>query len=397
MTIKPMSRISGDSMTIEQREDRLLRPCAVRHGENAGRLHPEPEHPHRTALQRDRDRVLHCKGFRRLGYKTQVFVNSEGDNYRTRLTHSLEVGQISRSVARSLALNADYAETLSLAHDLGHTPFGHAGQDALHRLMKNHGGFEHNCQSLRIVSVLEARYPSWEGLNLTRITLAGMMKHGRIYSCDRHLEPVSKMRTGMSLEARLVDLCDRIAYLHHDLEDGLDSGYLEKEDLEKMDFWQQAHERCLQSSGSDYRQARLPLRIRTVIRELLNQCLNDLIESSRGALDAASFNTLDEVFACQPAELPVQNSPEIRNRLQTMHAFLKEKLYMNPSVKRMSFRGEQMIEHLFSTYLERPDLMPGHFQARIQTDGLERTISDYISGMTDRFAEKEYRYLRAVD
>lgn len=381
----------------EQWEDQHLRNCAVRHGENAGRLHPEPEHPYRTAIQRDRDRVLHSKAFRRLGYKTQVFVNSEGDNYRTRLTHSLEVAQISRSVARSLSLNADYAETLSLAHDLGHTPFGHAGQDALHRLMQDHGGFEHNCQSLRIVSALESRYPGWDGLNLTRITLAGMMKHGRIYSCDSGLKPVCEMRTGVSLEARLVDLCDRIAYLHHDLEDGLDSGYLTLEELKSMDFWNEAFRRCQDSFGDNFENARMPLKIRTVIRELLNETLNDLISVSAKALENAGLNNLAGVFSTQPADLPVKNSGEMQSRLQSMHAFLKERLYMDSAVKRMSYRGEKVIEFLFHTYLHRPDLMPEHVQSRMNRAGLERTIADYISGMTDRFAEKEYRYLSGRD
>ena len=378
---------------LENMEDRHLAAYAVRHGEHAGRLHEEPEHPFRTALHRDRDRVLHSKAFRRLGYKTQVFVNSEGDNYRTRLTHSLEVAQISRSVARSLSLNADYAETLSLAHDLGHTPFGHAGQDALHRLMQGHGGFEHNCQSLRIVSALESRYPSWPGLNLTRITLAGMMKHGRIYSCDEHLEGIREMRTGVSLEARLVDLCDRIAYLHHDLEDGLDSGYLTMEDLSKETFWVHAFEECMDTNGLEFREARLPLQIRTVVRSLLNECLNDLIQSSSEAIENAKFLSLQDVFTLQPAELPVRNSSGVKSRLQSMHTFMKEKLYMDPSVKRMSYRGEKMIEYLFQTYCNRPDLMPSHVQVRVPEVGLERVIADYISGMTDRFAEKEFRYL----
>ncbi len=378
---------------LEHMEDRALAPYAVRHGEHAGRLFEEQEHPFRTALQRDRDRVLHSKAFRRLGYKTQVFVNSEGDNYRTRLTHSLEVAQISRSVARSLSLNADYAETLSLAHDLGHTPFGHAGQDALHRLMQGHGGFEHNCQSLRIVSALESRYPSWPGLNLTRITLAGMMKHGKIYSCDNQLESIRSIRSGVSLEARLVDLCDRIAYLHHDLEDGLDSGYLTMEELSEEEFWLEAHQQCEFHFRADFTTSRLPLQIRTVVRSLLNQCLNDLILTSQDALEGSGFSSLADVLTVQPADLPVRNSDSLRHRLQSMHAFLKEKLYMDPSVKRMSFRGEKMIEHLFETYMKRPDLMPSHVQERIATVGLERVIADYISGMTDRFAEKEYRYL----
>ncbi|HBS04222.1 MAG TPA: deoxyguanosinetriphosphate triphosphohydrolase [Leptospiraceae bacterium] len=378
---------------LEHMEDANLAVYAVRHGEHAGRLYEEDEHPFRTALQRDRDRVLHSKAFRRLGYKTQVFVNSEGDNYRTRLTHSLEVAQISRSVARSLSLNADYAETLSLAHDLGHTPFGHAGQDALHRLMQGHGGFEHNCQSLRIVSALESRYPSWPGLNLTRITLAGMMKHGRIYSCDGHLESIRDIRTGVSLEARLVDLCDRIAYLHHDLEDGLDSGYLTMEELSGEEFWIGAHEQCQKTLGEDFRSSRLPLQIRTVVRSLLNECLNDLIINSHQALQQSDFASLEDVLSIQPADLPIGNSAALRSRLQSMHAFLKARLYMDPSVKRMSFRGERMIEHLFKTYMDRPDLMPSHVQERINAVGLERVIADYISGMTDRFAEKEYRYL----
>lgn len=383
------------STTIQEIEDASLAPYAVRHGENAGRIYDEPEHPFRPALQRDRDRVLHSKAFRRLGYKTQVFVNSEGDNYRTRLTHSLEVAQISRTVSRSLALNSDYAETLSLAHDLGHTPFGHAGQDALHRLMRSYGGFEHNCQSLRIVSVLESRYPSWPGLNLTRISLAGMMKHGKVYDCDGHLGSVVALRSGVSLEARLVDLCDRIAYLHHDLEDGLDSGYLTLEDLRHQEFWQNAYALCVDLHGSDFANSRIPLQIRTVVRVLLDECLNDLMKHSSESIAQSGLGDLSDVFSLQPADLPIGNSPHIQERLKAMHSFLKQNLYQDAGVKRMSYRGERMIESLFNIYMDRPDLMPPHIRQRVEDVGLQRVISDYISGMTDRFAEKEFLYLNA--
>ncbi len=366
-----------------------------------GRLYHEPDQIYRTPFQRDRDRIIHSRAFRRLGYKTQVFVNSEGDNYRTRLTHSLEVSQIARSVATTLKLNRDLAETLALAHDLGHTPFGHAGQEQLHALMQGEGGFEHNRQALRIVSVLEDRYPLWEGLNLTRATLKGMMKHGEVYSCDRHLFDLCRERQQgfLSLEMTLVDRCDRIAYVHHDLEDGLDSGYLKFEALKEHPYWNEAMRACNEEYGEVFRTLRRPLQIRTIIRHLLNQCITDLIETSAGRLQKLSSNTTqDEMDAGSTEGLPtpenlIGNSTAMAESIRSIYEYLHENLYRHPDVIRMSRRGERMIELLFREFMARPTMLPRHVQKRIDRDGLHRVVSDYISGMTDRYAEKQFLYL----
>ncbi len=383
---------------IEQLEDSILAPYAMRHeGNNAERLVPEAPHPFRTAFGRDRDRVIHSKAFRRLGYKTQVFVNSEGDNYRTRLTHSIEVSQIARSVAAVLRLNRDFAECIALAHDLGHTPFGHTGQEALHELMREHGGFEHNCQSLRIVTELETRYLEFNGLNLTRASLKGIMKHPRVYECDAALAPLLAERKTESpvLEAHLVDQCDRVAYVHHDLEDGLDSRFLEEDELMELDPWRETY-RALERAGGTFRAARRKVRQRVVIREMLNACITDLITETRAALDAMHLPNLDAVRALRPAEYPVRFGPAMRERLSVLQKFLFERLYRHADVIRMSRRGTRIIQTLFREFCDYPGVMPAHVQTRIDRFGLARVVADYISGMTDRYALGEYRSITGV-
>lgn len=383
-----------DLTKFEGIEDSLLAVYATFHSNHGGRLNQEPEHPYRTGFQRDRDRILHSKAFRRLGYKTQVFVNSEGDNYRTRLTHSLEVSQVARSVAATLRLNRDLAETLALGHDLGHTPFGHAGQDMLHILMKEHDGFEHNKQSLRIVSVLEERYPYWEGLNLTMSTLKGMMKHGQVYNCDQHLIPLCEERKlGFpALESILVDQCDRIAYIHHDLEDGLDAGYLHLNQLEKLQPWVEAKEQCSIKYGQVFDEARIPLRNRIMIRSMLDLCISDLIETSKDKLNKLDLKTYKELSSLKSEQNPIRNSDSMIKQIKDIYQFLHKYLYRHPDVVKMSRRGERIIEVLFSEYVKRPEMMPWHVQRRIKKDGLYRVVSDYISGMTDRFAAKQSTY-----
>lgn len=388
------------SMT-ELSADELLAPYAMLHRHAGGRLHgPEP-HGYRTAYQRDRDRIIHSKGFRRLGYKTQVFVNHEGDNYRTRLTHSLEVAQISRSICGALRLNQDFAETLALGHDLGHTPFGHAGQDALDRLMRDHGGFEHNCQSLRLVSRLETRYPEYEGLNLTRATLKGMLKHARVYECDAELQPICDERAGesMILEAALVDHCDRLAYIHHDLEDGLDSRILDREELFELDLWQDAWRSVEAKSGDRFRQSRTELRIRAVIRHMMDRSISDLYETTRANLAELDPASQAEILSTPPGSgaYPVRYSGAMREVLAEVQRFLFRRLYRFPRVERMSRRGARIIEFLFQEYVDYPGMMPEHYQQRIEAAGLHRVVSDYIAGMTDRFAAKEYRGLSGED
>lgn len=383
--------------TLEEQADQSLAPYAMLHRDYGGRLHGEEPHAYRTVYQRDRDRVIHCKGFRRLGYKTQVFVNHEGDNYRTRLTHSLEVAQISRSICGALRLNQDFAETLALAHDLGHTPFGHAGQDALNRLMREYGGFEHNCQSLRLVTGLESRYLDYKGLNLTRASLKGMLKHANVYECDGELSEIcdERARENMILEAALVDHCDRLAYIHHDLEDGLDSQILDREELFELDIWRDARAAVEKKSGESFRSAREPLKVRAIIRYMMDRSINDLYETTRANLAALEPQSQAEVLSADArgVDYPVRYSQEMRETLSVCQRFLFRRLYRYPRVEQMSRRGARIIEFLFGEYVERPGMMPEHYQRQIDVVGVYRVVSDYIAGMTDRFAAKEYRNL----
>ncbi|MCB1326069.1 MAG: deoxyguanosinetriphosphate triphosphohydrolase [Leptospiraceae bacterium] len=379
----------------EEYADSLLAPYAMLNRYHGGRIHGEEPHAYRTAYARDRDRVVHSKAFRRLGYKTQVFINTEGDNYRTRLTHSMEVAQISRSVCQALRLNSEFAETLALAHDLGHTPFGHAGQDALNDLMREKGGFEHNCQSLRIVTTLETRYLQYRGLNLTRASLEGMMKHARVYECDQELQEVCDLRHRRRpcLEAMLVDHCDRIAYLHHDIEDGVDSRILSYEQLFELPAFRAAHERVVAKEHDRFQVARMPLRVRAVVRSMMNACITDLLETTGARLEQAAPHDLGEVRAMSTDEYPVAFSPGMRSNLAEISRFLFARLYRFPRVMQMSRRGARIIEFLFEEFTAHPELMPEHVQARVEAHGLYRVVADYISGMTDRFANREHGFL----
>jgi len=380
---------------IETREDATLAPYAIRHRDSGGRFHKENPQPYRTCFQRDRDRIIHSKAFRRLGYKTQVFINSEGDNYRTRLTHSLEVGQIARSVASVLRLNVDFAETLALAHDLGHTPFGHAGQDTLHTLMNHHGGFEHNRQSLRIVSDLERRYTDYNGLNLSKATLKGIMKHKKTYDCDLLLRELCEERAQENpcLEAEIVDLCDKIAYNHHDLEDGLDAGFITYDDLESIPFWKESLNHILKDYGQSFMKHRKEVRIRTVIRSMMNACITDLIETTEKNLKNLNPGSLSDILEMDSSVYPVSFSKEMQIILKDTQDFLRNRLYSHPNVMQMSRRGTRMIEFLFDEYIHNPEIMPEHVQSRIPETGLHRVVADYLSGMTDRYALKQYTYL----
>jgi dGTPase len=305
------------------------------------------------------------------------------------------VGQIARSVAGALNLNVDFAETLALAHDLGHTPFGHSGQETLHELMLHHGGFEHNRQSLRIVSELEVRYPSFNGLNLTRSTLKGVMKRGEIYDCDTDLKKVceERSRENPSLEAALVDLCDRIAYNHHDLEDGLDSGFLDMEMLTGLSVWNEAYRRVKDDYGGKFEETRLPVRIRTVIRAMMNGCITDLIQATKDNIKSVGIETLDDLLSLDPARFPARFSEDMNDILIQMQHFLKIRLYRHPLVMRMSRRGSRIIGFLFHEYIENPEILPSHVQQRVARHGIHRVVSDYISGMTDRYALEQYTYL----
>jgi dGTPase len=373
-----------------------LAPYAAHEAGSRGRVHAEPSPaPYRSEYQRDRDRIIHSTAFRRLEYKTQVFVNHEGDLFRTRLTHSLEVAQITRSIARSLELNEDLAEAIALAHDLGHTPFGHAGQDALDECMKAHGGFEHNLQSLRVVDKLEQRYPGFDGLNLCFETREGILKH-----CPpdkaRLLGEVGErfVRGGQpSLEAQLANLADSIAYNSHDVDDGLRAGLLSLEQLRDQPFFGEHY----QAAASRWPETP-PRRLRyETVRRMINAQVLDLIETSRQRLQAARPADSQAVRG-QPRPL-IAFSAAMAEQHRNLKRFLHEQLYRHHQVYRMSAKAKQVVRRLFAAYGEDLGLLPPDTRRAIeQRPGGEaaaraRGVADYIAGMTDRFALLEYRKL----
>ncbi|MEE9391039.1 MAG: deoxyguanosinetriphosphate triphosphohydrolase [Planctomycetota bacterium] len=368
-----------------KREDLVLRPYAMRSSQSKGRRYPETPDPWRNDFQRDRDRVLHCTAFRRLESKTQVFVSRTGDHYRTRLTHTLEVAQISRSIARILGLNEDLSEAVALAHDLGHTPFGHSGGDVLATLMKDFGGFEHNAQSLRIIEYLEQRYPDFPGLNLSYEVRESIVKHKRPFEGSAYED--YHPNEGALLEAQLVDICDGIAYNSHDLDDGLASGILQPEMVEGLGIWQRVGE----DVDRRYHGVSGKMRRLKCVSEIINYLLNDLIRESARQLQTLAIEDLEDVRAQQAPIL--RFSPEAATLDQELRAFLYDSFYTHFQVRRMRNRSRLFIEGLFQAFVEGPYLMPKKFKARAETEGLHRTVADYIAGMTDPYAEKEYRRL----
>ncbi|MHB1121549.1 MAG: deoxyguanosinetriphosphate triphosphohydrolase [Ramlibacter sp.] len=355
-----------------------------------GRRHPEAPAPTRTEYQRDRDRIVHSTAFRRLVYKTQVFLNHEGDLFRTRLTHSLEVAQLARSVARSLALNEDLVEAIALAHDLGHTPFGHAGQDALDQCMKDHGGFEHNLQSLRVVDELEERYPSFNGLNLTFETREGILKHCSRPNAQRieAVEPggVGRRfldRTQPGLEAQLCNLADEIAYNAHDIDDGVRSGLITLEQLEAVDLFQRFHQETMR----EHPQLQGRRILYESIRRMLSAQVYDLIEATSAALAAAAPASADEARRGAPL---VGFSAAMREQSAVLKGFLLHNLYRHPQVVAKTGQARQVVRELFAGYLDQPAQMPPDFAAR---EHRPRAVADYIAGMTDRFAAREHERL----
>ena len=368
-------------------EDQLLAPYAVRSAASRGRVHAEDEHRFRMAFQRDRDRIIHSTAFRRLEYKTQVFVNHEGDYYRTRLTHTMEAAQITRTITKSLRLNADLAEAVALAHDLGHTPFGHAGERVLDELMTGHGGFEHNAQSLRIVDVLEERYPDFPGLNLTWEVREGIVKHTPPY--DKPLAARFSPGAAPCLEAQLVDYTDEIAYNSHDIDDGLKSGLLTFEQLEGVGLWRDAYravrDRSPHASQRIWRYQ--------AIRLIIDRLVTDLIETLEARLAAAAIRTPDDVRAhAQPL---VGHSPDVEAQRQELKAFLMDNLYRHYKVIRMFEKAKRVMRELFHAYMSEPKQMPPQILERRDRLGepQARIIADYIAGMTDRFALEEHRKL----
>ncbi|MBA4193681.1 MAG: deoxyguanosinetriphosphate triphosphohydrolase [Comamonadaceae bacterium] len=376
-----------------------LDPRASDPARSRGRRYPEPPAPTRSDFQRDRDRVIHSTAFRRLVYKTQVFLNHEGDLFRTRLTHSLEVAQLGRSIARSLQLNEDLVEAIALAHDLGHTPFGHAGQDALHECMQrcieqgratDGWGFEHNLQSLRVVDELEERYPAFDGLNLSFETREGILKHCSRANAQRleAIEPDGVARRFLqggspSLEAQLCNLADEIAYNAHDIDDGVRSGLIHLEQLEQVPLFDDYRRRALQAHP------RLSGRrlLFESIRLMLSDQVYDVIDSTRLALQRAGVATPDEVRRCRPL---VGFSADMRERSQALKTFLLRNLYRHPQVMETTGRARQVVTDLFDAYLSDPAQLP---QAHAGREDLPRAVADYIAGMTDRFAIREHERL----
>ncbi len=363
---------------------------------NQGRCYLELPPTYRTEFQRDRDRIIHAKAFRRLEYKTQVFVNHEGDLYRTRLTHSLEVAQIARSVARNMGLNEDLTEAIALAHDLGHTPFGHAGQDELNACMQNYGGFEHNLQSLRVVDWLEDSYADFPGLNLTFETREGILKHCSVKQAKQLGEVAERFvnKTQTTLEAQLTNLADEIAYTNHDIEDGLRSGLITLEQLQSVSLFAEEYQKVKQQ----YAELHGHRLIREILRGLIGRMVADLIESSRSAIQQSGVQTLADV---RSQFLPLMcYSDTMHVQKNALKRFLHDNLYFHPKVYRMSWRARKIIRALFEAYMQDTRLLTPKYQnfakeyeAIDGKAGQARAIADFIAGMTDRYAMREYGQL----
>jgi len=369
---------------LETLEDQTLAPYGIRSKDSKGRAFPENEPKYRTAFQRDRERILHTTAFRRLEYKTQVFVNIEGDYYRTRLTHTLEVAQIGRTIARSLGANEDLLEAICLAHDLGHSPFGHSGETILNRIMADHGGFDHNKQSLRIVIEMEKRYPEFDGLNLTWETREGIVKHETEYDIADASNFDPDLRG--HLEAQIANAADELAYSTHDLDDGLRSGMITPAMLKDISLWKM----MIESIGwqgctlDDITRHRL-------IRRLIGIEVTDILSATNERLLESNVQSVEQLQHMDYNVIGFSNDMEEHH--QELKKFLFASLYRHPRVVRMQVKAEHIITAIFQAYQQEPSMLPHHFQAQIDQLGLERTICDYIAGMTDRYAIKEHSKL----
>ncbi len=370
---------------LEQREDRDLAGYAMRSADSRGRVHDEDEHPYRGAFQRDRDRIIHCAAFRRLEYKTQVFVNHEGDHYRTRLTHTLEVAQIARSIARALRLNEDLSEALALVHDLGHGPFGHSGEEALREMMVDHGGFEHNQQSLRIVDHLERRYPEFIGLNLTWETRESIVKHETPY--DHPSVGEFDELKGALLEAQVVDLADRIAYDNHDLDDCLNAGILEEGALQSLRLWRHASE----AVRDRYGKLDSHMRRYQTVRHLINLQVTNLVETT---IERLREHQIDSVEAVRGhGSRLVDFSADLAEEQTELEHYLRKNAYKHYRVNRMANKAQRFVKALFEQHVADPRDLPTKYQERLKVEDLYRVVCDYISGMTDRYAQDQYKKL----
>jgi len=371
---------------LREFEDKFLAPYAVKSRDSLGRAHKEEEHPYRSCYQRDRDRIVHSAAFRRLEYKTQVFVNHEGDYYRTRLTHSIEVSQIARTIAWALRLNMDLTEAIALAHDLGHTPFGHAGEDILNELMADSGGFNHNLQGLRVVDYLEERYPEFRGLNLSWEVREGIVKHSSVFDIAVKIKEFFPERMP-SLETQLVDAADEIAYDNHDLDDGLTSGLIKEDALKGLEIWEKINRKINQK----YAKIDLNRRKYLVIRGLIDLQVTDLIENTRKAIERMEIKDYSGLRKIDYKL--VDFSEDVKQLRKPLRQFLMQNLYHNYRVTRMSTKAKRFIRELFCEYTARPGQLPAEIQLRISKEGVKRVVCDYIAGMTDRCALDEYKRL----
>jgi len=369
---------------LEAMEEQILAPYGIRSSQTKGRHFPDHEPNYRTSFQRDRDRILHTTAFRRLEYKTQVFINYEGDYFRTRLTHTLEVAQIGRTLARALGANEDLVETICLAHDLGHPPFGHSGEVALHRLMKDYGGFDHNKQSFRIINKLEKRYDEFPGLNLTWEVLEGVVKHETEYDISDAREFDPELRG--HLEAQLANVADELAYTAHDLDDGLRSGMISPEMLSGIEIWEILRE------GIQWREETLSdLNRHRLIRHLIGLLVSDVVAATDEKIRNANVKSALDI---QKLDYNVaDHSSDMHRRNRELKDFLYNKLYRHFRVVRMAVKAENTITELFNAYRSEPTMLDDTFQALLEERGLERTICDYIAGMTDRYAVEEHQKL----
>src|SRR3954466_11280328 len=371
---------------MEAGERAVLAPFAEKSGDSRGRQYSEPSHSFRTEFQRDRARIIHSRAFRRMEYKTQVFLNGTGDHLRTRLTHSIEVASISRTIARALSLNEDLAEAIALAHDLGHSPFGHSGEEMLAECMSEHGGFDHNKQSQRVVELLETAYPAFPGLNLTFEVREGLRKHDESYDSPT---PGGEKYKCPSLEAQIADLADEITYYSHDLDDAVDFEILAADQLEETAVWRWSHE----SVSARYPNVREPELHKLIIGAIIDAQVRDVVTTSAAAIAQSGVQSADEVRR-QPASL-IRYSDARREANQELRRFLYKNVYYHPRVAEVNRRACEMLRAVFEAYIRDPALLGDAATRRIETEGLHRTVCDYIAGMTDRYLLEEFARLAA--
>jgi len=375
---------------MEASERAVLAPFAEKSGDSRGRQYAEPRHAYRTEFQRDRARIIHSRAFRRMEYKTQVFLNGTGDHLRTRLTHSIEVASISRTIARALRLNEDLAEAIALAHDLGHSPFGHSGEELLTECMRDHGGFDHNRQSVRVVELLEDVYPKFPGLNLSFEVREGLRKHGSFHEMQG---AGGAQGIGLSnyhcasLEAQVADLADEITYYSHDLDDAIDFEILDAAQLEENEVWRKS----LKNVRARYSDAREPELHRLIIRDIIDREVHDLVSTSASSIAEADVRSADE--ARQQPEPLIGYSDELFQANRELRKFLYQNVYYSPRVSEVNRRACEMLRQVFELYLADPAKLGETASKRIESEGLRRTICDYIAGMTDRYLMGEHARL----